>query len=311
MAEEKSEELETKEPVVTDPVETEQTDEAVEKKPKNLKELIAYIKAHENLRQVVLFTLFSLICGATQMLITLLLPIILKAASPDKMNEAFGWIKMGKGYFFDFTDEGQGLGSFLGWLIGSIWGQTLTFILNRKKTFNAPDHVVFRAVAYTIMAILIIIAQTAIGKLEGVLKAHDPDASDFVNVVYNLIAQVVAGLAAFTMSFFGNKFMVLDSLAVPCVSTIADTEGTSSLKGTLWTYVSSGYPGFILFSSATEFVRVLVSSNIVYSVLRGEYKLKGNSLEFKTDSEELNRTCTVSDGRFTYLDKTYSLVSSF
>lgn len=112
-------------------------------------------------------------------------------------------------------------------------------------------------------------------------------------------------------TFFGNKFMVLDSLAVPCVSTIADTEGTSSLKGTLWTYVSSGYPGFILFSSATEFVRVLVSSNIVYSVLRGEYKLKGNSLEFKTDSEELNRTCTVSDGRFTYLDKTYSLVSSF
>lgn len=181
-----------------------------EKKPKSLKQLIAYIKAHENLRQVVLFTLFSMICGVTQMLITLLLPMILKAASPDKMNAAFGWIAMGNGkYFFDFTDEGQGLGSFLGWLIGSIWGQALTFILNRKKTFNVPDHLVFRVVAYTIMAILIIIAQTAIGKLEGVLKANDPDATEFVNVIYNLIAQVVAGMAAFTMSFFGNKFIVM------------------------------------------------------------------------------------------------------
>lgn len=185
------------------------SEQPVEAKPKGLKGLIKYIKTHENLRQVVLFTLFSLICGATQMLITLLLPIILKAAAPAKMTAPFGWIKMGKGYFFDFTDDGQGLGSFLGWLIGSIWGQTLTFILNRKKTFNVPDHVAFRAVAYAVMAVLIIIAQTAIGKLEGVLKAHDPDATAFVNVVYNLIAQVVAGIAAFTMSFFGNKFVVM------------------------------------------------------------------------------------------------------
>lgn len=183
--------------------------DAAEARPKGIKGLIAYIKAHENLRQVVLFTLFSLICGATQMLITLLLPIILKKASPDSMTRAFGFIRMGNGYFFDFTDEGQGLGSFLGWLIGSIWGQTLTFILNRKKTFNVRDHIAFRAVAYAVMAVLIIIAQTAIGKLEGVLKAHDPDASDIVNVVYNLIAQVVAGLAAFTLSFLGNKFLVM------------------------------------------------------------------------------------------------------
>jgi len=182
---------------------------ASDKKPKNLKELITYVKTHESLRQVVLFTLFSMICGVTQMLITLLLPIILKAASPDKMTTPFGWIKMGESYFFDFTDEGQGLGSFLGWLIGSIWGQALTFILNRKKTFNVPDHVAFRAVAYTVMAVLIIIVQTALGKIEGVLKANDPTASDFVNVVYNLIAQIIAGLAAFTMSFFGNKFFVM------------------------------------------------------------------------------------------------------
>ena len=182
--------------------------EIVDEKPKGIKGLIKYIKTHENLRQLVLFTLFSMICGLTQFTITLVLPMILKAASPN-MKQPFGWIKMGETYFFDFTDEGQGLGSFLGWLLGSIWGQALTFILNRKKTFNAPDHLVFRAIAYTVMAVLIIIVQTAIGKLEGVLKANDPDASDFLNVVYNLTAQVVAGMAAFTMSFLGNKFIIM------------------------------------------------------------------------------------------------------
>lgn len=198
-------------------------------KPRSLKGLIQYIKAHENLRQMVLFTLFSLICGATQMLITLVLPMILKAANPTKMEAPFGWIKMGETYFFDFTDEGQGLGSFLGWLIGSIWGQALTFILNRKKTFNVPDHVIFRAVAYAVMAVLIIVMQTAIGKVEGVLKAHDPDASKFVNVVYNLIAQVVAGIAAFVASFLGNKFVVMRKWKTKAVEG-AEGDGSESAE---------------------------------------------------------------------------------
>lgn len=112
-----------------------------------------------------------------------------------------------------------------------------------------------------------------------------------------------------TGTFFGNKFLLLEDKSFPCIATSENMEGTSSLKGTVWTYVSSAYPGFILFTSATEFVRVVVSSSTLFYVLQGEYSLKENSLEFMTDSEELNRTCTISDGRFTYLEKTYSLVS--
>lgn len=184
------------------------------KEQKGLKAKIKFffevLEKYPTVKQAILFTLFSMICGLTQMIITLVLPIILKAASPEKMNEPFGFWMLGNGtYLFDFTDTGTGMGSFLGFLIGSIWGQTLTFLLNRKKTFNVPDHVVFRAIAYTIMAILIIIMQTAIGKVEGVLKANDPNASDIVNVIYNLIAQIVAGMAAFITSFLGNKFVVM------------------------------------------------------------------------------------------------------
>ena len=139
MADEKYEEQLAEEalPVEEGAEEAQAAEETAEKKPKNLKELIQYIKTHENLRQVVLFTLFSMICGVTQMLITLLLPIILKAASPDKMNAAFGWIAMGNGkYFFDFTDEGQGLGSFLGWLIGP---EDLTFTDEELQEVSKED----------------------------------------------------------------------------------------------------------------------------------------------------------------------------
>ena len=59
------------------------------------------------------------------------------------------------------------------------------------------------------MAVLIILVQTAIGKLEGVFNAHDPDASETLKVVYNLLAQVVAGFAGFAMNFLGNKFIIM------------------------------------------------------------------------------------------------------
>lgn len=109
-------------------------------------------------------------------------------------------------------------------------------------------------------------------------------------------------------TFYGDKFMVMKELAIPRVHKAKNLEGTSSLKGTIWTLQQgSGYPGFILFTSATEFVRVLVNSNIIFVVLEGTYSLKGNSLELETNAEELCRTCTIEDGKFTYLQRTYIL----
>lgn len=108
-------------------------------------------------------------------------------------------------------------------------------------------------------------------------------------------------------TFYGDRFVMLDSLAIPRVHKAKKLEGVSSLKGTVWTLQSSGYPGFIIFTSATEFVRVLVNSNVLFVVLEGTYTLKGNSLELETNAEELCRTCTIEDDKFTYLERTYVL----
>ena len=178
-----------------------ETEGQVEQKPKGIKGIIEYIKTHENLRQMVMFLLFSMICGAAQFTTTLVLPIILRAASPS-MSDPFSW------FIFDYTEKG--LGEFIGFLVGSVIGQALTFILNRKKTFNIRDHVAFRAVAYAIMAVLIILMQTAIGG--GITNAFGrsfPDASELLKAIFNLVAQVVAGFAALAVNFVGNKFFIM------------------------------------------------------------------------------------------------------
>lgn len=170
-------------------------------KKKGIKGIIEYIKTHENLRQAVLFFLFSMICGASQMVITAVLPLILRAAS-DSMSEPFKW------FLFDYTEKG--VGEFIGFIVGSVVGQVLTFVLNRKKTFNVSDHIPFRAIAYAIMAVLIILMQTAIGGgITGALSKAVPDASELVATIFNLIAQVVAGIAALVVNFLGNKFFIM------------------------------------------------------------------------------------------------------
>lgn len=115
----------------------------------------------------------------------------------------------------------------------------------------------------------------------------------------------------FKGTFFRGDLLVMASAAAPLVSTSKVTSGTSSLAGSVWTYQTSSYPGFIIFQSATEFSRILVSSENIFSILQGKYSVKENSLEFVTDSKELNETCALSGNMFTYLEKTYSLVTAF
>jgi len=176
------------------------------KLPKWLDKIITYLKEHEDIRQMVFFTLFSFICGGTQGLITLFLPMILRAINPAEMSTSFSW------FIFDYTNKG--LGEFIGFLVGSFIGQILTFVLNRKKTFNISDHIPFRAICYTIMAILIILMQTALGgavttACGDAVTGTDLASNDLLSAVFNLTGQAVAGIAALIVNFLGNKFFVM------------------------------------------------------------------------------------------------------
>lgn len=166
--------------------------------PPFLKKIADYLAAHEDIRQMVMFFLFSLICGGTQFVITLVLPLLLNL-SPS-LKPPFSW------FLFAYPTTGE----FIGFLVGSVIGQALTFALNRKKTFNMPNYLVMRAIMYTIMAILIILMQTYLGGVvTSACQRAVPDANELLASVFNITGQAVAGLAALIVNFLGNKFFVM------------------------------------------------------------------------------------------------------
>ena len=197
---------EGEEPISVDETTTSQIDDAATnedskkkiKLPAFLQKFIDYLKTHEDMRQAVMFFLFSIICGLSQMIITYALAAGLKHA--DSLATNFAWFV----FKYDTTAE------FIGFLVGSFVGQVLTFVLNRKKTFNVPDYVALRAVMYTIMAVLIIIMQTALGgAVTSACWNAMPEANGFLAFLFNLTGQAVAGIAALVVNFLGNKFFVM------------------------------------------------------------------------------------------------------
>ena len=179
---------------------------AEEPRKKGLKGLIEYIKSHENLRQAVLFFLFSMICGGSQMLITLLFTQ-LNHLEGTVLAEAFPGFYVGAVPLFKYDSYAE----FIGFLIGSVVGQVLTFVLNRKKTFNVHDHIPFRAVAYAFMAVAIIFVQTLLGGAITVAcrNAYAGNNEFLKNWVFNLTGQAVGGISALIISFLCNKFLVM------------------------------------------------------------------------------------------------------
>lgn len=187
------------------------TDEAGEEatdkpKKKGIKAMIAYIQAHEDLRQMVLFFLFSIICGASQFVTNMVFKYALEAVPELGTDYPFHW----------FVFNHPSTGDFIGFLLGAIIGQVMTFVLNRKKTFKATNNVVIAAIAYAITAILIIILQTYLG---GVVSTACTDAykaanagadpTGFISFLITITGMLVGGITALILCFLANKFFIM------------------------------------------------------------------------------------------------------
>lgn len=189
------------------------------KLPKGLQKLVDKINANENVRQMVVFTLFSFICGGSQLILTLVLTQLKYAGGV--LAEPFKGIPVGSFSIFGYETTAE----FIGFLVGSITGQVLTFVLNRKKTFNCTNNVVISGIMYTILAVFIIFMQTLLGgAITSACYGAMPEPSSFVGLLFNLAGQAVGGIAALIISFLGNKFLVMRNWG----SKKATTETTGS-----------------------------------------------------------------------------------
>ena len=174
------------------------------KLPKGLQTLVDKIKANENLRQMIVFTLFSFICGGSQMIITYLLSLMRLAGGT--LAAPFVGIPLTSFAIFGYDTTAE----FIGFLVGSIVGQVLTFVLNRKKTFNCTNNIVISGIMYVILAVFIIFMQTLLGgAITSACWNAKPDADGFLALLFNLAGQAVAGISALIISFLGNKFLVM------------------------------------------------------------------------------------------------------
>ena len=177
------------------------------KLPKGLQKLVDKINSNENVRQMVVFTLFSFICGGSQLIITLVLPALLKLGGGVLTQRFYGFnLGVLKDVFgYPTTSD------FIGFLIGSIVGQVLTFVLNRKKTFNCTNNIVISGIMYVILAVTIIFVQTLLGSaiMTACMGAKPVAQTEFLYQIYNLTGQAVGGITALVMSFVGNKFLVM------------------------------------------------------------------------------------------------------
>lgn len=183
---------------------TETTAKKKVKLPAWLQKLVDKIKSNEDVRQMVVFTLFSFICGGSQMVITYLLSLMRLAGGT--LAAPFVGIPLTSFAIFGYDTTAE----FIGFLVGSIVGQVLTFILNRKKTFNCTNNIVISGIMYVILAVFIIFMQTLLGgAITSACWNAKPDADGFLALLFNLAGQAVAGIAALIISFLGNKFLVM------------------------------------------------------------------------------------------------------
>lgn len=175
-----------------------------EKRQGKIKKLIEYIKSHEDLRQMVLFFLFSICCAACQTITQFILKYAIGAFNKDP----FSWF-----IFKDYNKE-QGLAEFIGFVCGAVVGQVMTFILNRKKTFKATNNVVISGIMYAVIAVGIIILQTYLGGVvTGACKdaaiKNGTDLSGILGFLVTVTGMAVGAVAALVLSFLGNKYLVM------------------------------------------------------------------------------------------------------
>lgn len=182
---------------------TEQIEENPAPRKKGIKGLIEYIKTHEDLRQMVLFLLFSVCCGLTQFITQFILKYVIGAFNKSE----FSW------FIFVYNQE-KGLAEFIGFICGAVIGQVMTFVLNRKKTFKATNNVVISGTMYAIIAVGIIILQTYLGGVvtsacKNAALANGTSIEGIYGFLFTFTGMIVGSIAALVLSFLGNKFLIM------------------------------------------------------------------------------------------------------
>lgn len=131
---------------------------------------------NQNLKQIILFALFSSIAAIAQLTSRAVIDLLLSDM---------------KGVVEIWPFGRQAAGSFIAFLVSNIIAKVISYITNRKTTFKANNNKVRSAIIYTVMVVLLIVIETIIG-------------TPLQNGLYGLLGGSFAG-AELTTATAGNQ----------------------------------------------------------------------------------------------------------
>ena len=156
-----------------------------------------FTEKHETLWQFIKFTLLSSVAGLSETITYLLLNNAVLVSLNDQFFD--WWI-----FHYNGGDAG-GLGTMLAFLISSIVGNGVSFVMNRKATFNANNNIVLSIILYIILIVTLICLQTYFGPIvTNLINAYlgMPKISGFVS-------KALMMFATFLIVFPMNKFVIM------------------------------------------------------------------------------------------------------
>ena len=156
-----------------------------------------WLLAHKDILQIVKFIGISLIAFAAEYAIFYALQFGLYDACGQ---EDFKW------FLFEYKggkDAAFGLAGFIAFLVSKCVAEIISFIINRKKNFEADNNLVFSIVMYVITVVALIIFSTWLGgALSNVL-------GESLKEFGTTIGKLLGSFISFIVMFLMDKFVIM------------------------------------------------------------------------------------------------------
>ena len=169
----------------------EKWEEYVSKHPK-VEKITTYVKEHKTMLQAILFMLFSCLAFVAQLGTQALFDWALKDVSQT--------VKV-----WPFPE--QALGTLISFLVANVVAKVISFVMNRKKTFDANNNKIFSAVTYTIMVVTLIIVETLVG--EPLANALNTASNGVLGSWASTLAIIIYSIPDFIIVFLMDKFVIM------------------------------------------------------------------------------------------------------
>ena len=163
----------------------------VDSHPK-VEKIATYVKEHKTMLQAILFMLFSCLAFVAQLGTQALFDWALKGV--DKVVR-----------IWPFPE--QALGTLISFLIANVVAKVISFVMNRKKTFNANNNKIFSAVTYTIMVVTLIIVETLVG--EPLANALNTASNGVLGSWASTLAIIIYSIPDFIIVFLMDKYVIM------------------------------------------------------------------------------------------------------